>query len=116
MDELRLILRYVHFIGWAALIGGALTQLPVPRRASSVVVNGTRIAFLSGVLLVAVKFAIAAQQGGAVNTPKFVLKTLLTVPVFAILEANRQRDLSRGAIWGILGVSALAMAVAVFWV
>jgi hypothetical protein len=117
MDFARLIFRFLHFLSWAALIGGVLTQWSVTdKRVPTVALWGARLAFVTGLLLVGVKEMIAAQGGPEVNHAKVGAKLLFALAPVALLEISNRRGLKDGAFWGVLGSSALAMAVAVFWV
>jgi hypothetical protein len=117
LDWLRLLLRYAHFLAWAALVGATLTQFGLEhKKAPPAALWGGRLAFLSGLLLVGVKEVIAANGGPAVNHPKIGAKLLLALLPVALLEMSARRGLRDGAFWGTLATSALAMAVAVFWV
>ena len=117
MDPIRLIFRFLHFLSWAALVGGVLTQLSsTDKRVPKVALWGARFAFLTGLLLVGVKEVIAAQGGPQVNHAKVGAKFLIALAPVALLEIGNRRGLKDGAFWGVLGSSALAMAVAVFWI
>jgi hypothetical protein len=117
MDTIRLILRFVHFLSWAALIGGLLTQLTASdKRVMAAAHWGARLALLSGVLLVIVRSILAVQDGMPLVYPKIGAKLLLSIIPVALLEVGRRRGLSGNTFWGALGSSALAVAVAVFWV
>ena len=117
MDTLRLILRFLHFLSWAALIGGVLTQLSViDKRVPKVALWGARLAFVSGLLLVGVREAIAASGGAEVNHAKIGAKLLLSLIPVALLEISNRRGLNGNAFWGVLGGAVAAVAVAVFWV
>jgi hypothetical protein len=117
MDVMRLILRFVHFLSWAALIGGLLTQWSaVAKRVSKAALWGARLAFLSGLLLVGVREAIAASGGAEVNHAKIGAKLLLSLVPVALLEIANRRGLKDGGFYGALGGAAAAVAVAVFWV
>jgi hypothetical protein len=118
MDPVRLIFRFVHFLGWAALIGGVLTQWnAADKRVPAAALWGARIAFLAGLILVGVKEAIAAQGGVEVNHAKVGAKLLLGLIPLVLLEmSNRNKGLRDNAFWGVLGSSFVAVAVAVFWV
>jgi hypothetical protein len=117
METVRLVLRYSHFISWAALIGGTLTQFSVTnKKAHPVALFGGRLAFVSGLLLVVVKEMIAAAGGDPVNHTKVVAKLVLALVPVMLLEVNAKKGLNDPAFWGTLGGSALAMGVAVFWI
>ena len=59
MDTLRLILLFVHVLGFAALIGGALAQAgPGPKRVNAAMRDGAGTAFVAGLALVGVLEAL----------------------------------------------------------
>ena len=117
MDTIRLIFLYLHFLSWAALIGGTLTQWgTTDKRVPTAALWGARLAFVSGLILVVIKEIIASQGGEPVNHAKIGAKLLLALIPIALLEISNRRGLRDGSFWGALGGSALAMAVAVFWV
>ena len=117
MDPVRLIFRFVHFLSWAALIGGVLTQWnTTDKRVPAAALWGARLAFLAGLILVGVKEAIAAQGGVPVNHAKVGAKLVLGLIPLALLEMSNRKGLRDNAFWGVLASSFLAVAVAVFWV
>ena len=94
MDIVRLVFRFAHFLSWAALIGGVLTQLSnTDKRVPAAALWGARLAFVTGLILVGVKEMIAANGGVAVNHPKIGAKLLLALIPVALLEiSNRRAD------------------------
>jgi hypothetical protein len=117
MDVARLLLRFLHFISWAALIGGLMTQWnATDKRVPNVALWGARLALLSGLLLVGVREAIAASGGAEVNHAKIGAKLLLSLIPVALLEISNRRGLKDSGFFGALGGAAVAVAVAVFWV
>jgi hypothetical protein len=116
MEELRLVLRFTHLLAWAALIGGLLTQWAGSRSVPKAALWGARLAFLSGLLLVGVREAIAAGGGAEVNHAKIGAKLLLSLVPVALLEISNRRGLNDGRYYGALGGSLAAVAVAVFWI
>ena len=95
MDTLRLILLFVHVLGFAALIGGALAQAgPGPKRVN------------------------AAMRDGAadVDHAKIAVKLVVGLAVLGLVMANVRKEQVSQALWaGLLGLSVLNVAVAVFW-
>jgi hypothetical protein len=117
LDLVRLFLRYAHFFAWAALIGATLSQLGLTnKKVSPAALWGGRLAFLSGLLLVGIKEAIAGAGGAEVNHAKVGAKLLLALVPLVLLEISARKGLRDGAFWGTLASTGVAMAVAVFWV
>ncbi|MFS3130699.1 hypothetical protein ACLM5J_20015 [Nocardioides sp. Bht2] len=113
METLRLILLFVHILGFAALIGGLLAQ----SKTADKVVNGPMrdgagTAFLAGLALVGVLEA----GDGDVNHAKVGVKLLIGLVVLGLVMANlRKPKISDALYWTILGLSVANVAVAVFW-
>jgi len=113
MDTVRLILLFVHILGFAALIGGLLAQA----KATDKVVNGAMrdgagTAFIAGLALVGVLEA----GDGDVNHAKIGVKLVIGLVVLALVMANlRKPKISDALYWSILGLSVINVGVAVFW-
>lgn len=113
MDLVRQIALFIHILGFAALIGGMLVQLSAaPRRVNGAMRDGAGTAFLAGLALVGVLEAGDA----AVDHVKVGVKLLIGLVVLVLVMANlRKERISDGLFFGILGLSVLNVAVAVFW-
>ncbi|WP_110206383.1 hypothetical protein [Nocardioides daejeonensis] len=113
MDTVRLILLFLHILGFAALIGGLLAQA----KASEKVVNGAMrdgagTAFLAGLFLVGVLEADDAD----VNHAKIGVKLVIGLVVLGLVMANLKKPrISDSLFWTILGLSVANVAVAIFW-
>jgi hypothetical protein len=115
MEQVRLVLKLAHFISWGALLGGvfAISGATEKKLATSAV-WGARLAFLTGLLLVGIKESLAKSGGDPVNHMKIGIKLLLGLAVVGMIEASRKKGLSTGMHTGVIAVSLLAIAVAVF--
>lgn len=113
MDTLRLILLFVHILGFAALIGGLLAQASEPtKRVNAAMRDGAGTAFLAGLALVGVLEAGDAS----VNHAKVGVKLLVGLVILALVMMNlRKERISQGLWAALLGLSVLNVAVAVFW-
>ncbi|MBM7509238.1 MULTISPECIES: hypothetical protein [Nocardioides] len=113
MDTLRLILLFVHVLGFAALIGGALAQAgPGPKRVNAAMRDGAGTAFVAGLALVGVLEAGDAD----VDHAKIAVKLVVGLAVLGLVMANVRKEQVSQALWaGVLGLSVLNVAVAVFW-
>ena len=113
MEILRLVLLFVHILGFAALIGGLLVQLREPQKSvSSTMRDGAGTAFLTGLLLVGVLEA----GDGDVNHTKLGVKFAVGLIIVVLVLANaRKPSIPKGLYVGLLALSVLNVALAVFW-
>ena len=113
MDTLRLILLFVHILGFAALIGGLLAQGKDPvKRVNGAMRDGSGTAVLAGLALVGVLEA----GDGDVNHAKIAVKLVIGVVILALVMMNLRKEQISQALWTLLLVLSVAnVAVAVFW-
>lgn len=105
-----------HFISWAALLGGVLTlSSAAEKRLTASAVWGARLAFVTGLLLIGIKEMLVKSGGDPVNHMKVGVKLLLGLAVVGMIEASRKKGLSGGMYGGVVAISVIAIAVAVFW-
>lgn len=114
MEPLRLVLVYVHLIGFALLLGGAAVQYATGAlRINWAVLWGSVIQLLSGLGLA------APLRGGGENEPdtaKLAVKLLVAVAIFVMVFFSRKREsVNRGHFLAIVGLTLANAAVAVFW-
>jgi hypothetical protein len=114
MGVLRLILLYVHLVGFALLLGGAVTQyFSGTIRINSAMVWGAGIQVLTGLGLA------APLRGGGDAEPdpvKLVVKAVIGVVIFVMVFFSRKRDVvNSGHFLAIVGLTLVNAAVAVFW-
>lgn len=114
METLRLILLFVHVLGWAALFGGLLVQgREEPKRVNAAMRDGVGTAFLTGLALVGV---IQGADLGTVDNAKIAVKTLVGLVLLVLVMANvRKQRIPQGLWAGLLVLTAVNVAVAVFW-
>ena len=117
MDNLRLALRVVHFVAWAALLGGLfpLLSAAAEKRLAPAVVWGARLAFLTGLLLTGVKEMLAKTGADPVNHPKIGVKLLLGLVAVGLIEATRKKDLSPMLVRALIVSLLVSVGVAVLW-
>lgn len=113
METVRLILLFIHILGFAALIGGLLAQLgPEAKKVNGAMRDGAGTAFLAGLALVGVLEA----GDGDVNHAKIGVKLVVGLVVLGLVMANvRKPSIPQGLFYGILALSVVNVAVAVFW-
>lgn len=114
MEALRLILLYVHLIGFALLLGGAIAQYASGRlRINPAMLWGSVIQLLTGIGLA------APLRGGGDDEPnpaKLVTKLVIALLIFVMVFLSRKRDVvNRGHFLAIVGLTLVNAAVAVFW-
>ena len=112
MELIHDVLVLLHFVGFAALFGGAFVQVKGPSRAvNAAMVHGVLTQLITGLLLVGL-----AEMGDAeVNHLKVGIKLAVVVVIAVFVFMNRKKEtLSDGQFWGILGLTLLNVVVAVF--
>ncbi|MFY1659558.1 hypothetical protein [Micromonospora sp. WMMD1274] len=112
MEALRLILLYVHLIGFALLLGGAIAQYVTGRlRINAAMLWGAIIQILTGIGLSA-----PLRDGGEPAPAKLVTKLVLALLIFVMVFFSRKREsVNRGHFLAIVGLTLVNAAVAVFW-
>jgi len=113
MELARLILLFVHIVGFAALLGGLLVQAKDPdKRVNGPMRDGAGTAFLAGLLLVGVLEA----GDTAVDHVKIGVKFAIGLVVLVLVMANLRKPRIPQGLWlGLLLLTVAAIGVAVFW-
>jgi hypothetical protein len=114
MDIAYKILLVLHLLGWAVVLGGALTSLRAPRIAPGVL-HGILTALVTGILMTGLASAgLAADEP---NNVKIGVKLVIAIVVTALVVVgnNRPERVTRGLLGGIAGLTALNVAIAVLW-
>ena len=113
METLRLVLLFLHLLGWAALLGALLAQARSPeKQATPVMRDGVGTAFVTGLLLVGVLEAGPDPVDHAKIAVKFTIGLVLLVLVMANVRKQR---IPQGLWAGLLVLAVVNVAVAVFW-
>jgi hypothetical protein len=112
MDLVKDVLVFLHFIGFAALFGGLFVQVKSsPRVVNNAMFHGILTQLVTGLAIVGVLEADAAD----VNHAKVGVKLLVALVIGVLIFVNRKREsLANGLFFGLLGLTALNVAVAVF--
>jgi hypothetical protein len=113
VEILRLILLYIHLVGFALLLGGAALQyLTGPVRINPAMLWGAVTQLASGLALAAPIRDEAEQPSAA----KLGVKLLLAILIVIMVWASRKRaEVNRGHFLAIIGLTLANAAVAVFW-
>ncbi len=114
MNTLRLVLLYLHLIGFALLLGGAVAQyLSGTIRINTAMLWGAVIQLVTGVGLA------APLRGGGENEPdpaKLAVKGVIAVTIFVMVFFSRKREtVNTGHFLAVIGLTLANAAVAVFW-
>jgi hypothetical protein len=114
MEPLRLVLLYLHLIGFALLLGGAVAQyLGGTIRINVAMLSGAGIQVLTGLALA------APLRGGGDDEPapaKLAVKAVIGLAIFAMVFFSRRREVvNKGHFLAIVGLTLVNAAVAVFW-
>ncbi len=112
VEPLRLVLLYLHLIGFAVLLGGAVAQYVTKRlRINSAMLWGALIQLLTGLGL-----AAPLRDGDEPAPAKLVTKLVIALLIFVMVFFSRKRDVvNRGHFLAIVGLTLVNAAVAVFW-
>jgi len=112
MDILRLMLLFLHIVGFAALFGGLFVQVKAdPRAVNNAMLHGGLTAVVTGLLLV----GVLEGAGAEVNNVKIAAKLVVGLVVAVLLVANRKKALPAGLYVGLLALTLLNIGLAVFW-
>ena len=114
METVRLVLLFLHLLGWAALFGGLVAQArDADKRVNAAMRDGIGTAFLTGLALVGV------IQGGdldEVNNAKIAVKLVVGLVLLILVMANTRKERIPQGLWaGLCVLTVVNIAVAVFW-
>jgi hypothetical protein len=112
METLRLVLLFVHILGYAALLGGLLVQVrDDTKRVNPLMRDGSGTAFLAGLLLVGVLESLGSPDHAKIGV-KFAIGLIILVLVMVNM---RKPSIPQGLYFGLLVLTVANIAVAVFW-
>ena len=113
MDLVRHVLLFAHLLGWAALFGGLLAQGRDPyKRVNAAMRDGVGTAFVTGLALV----GILEAGDGDVHHATIAVKGVVGLVLLVLVMANTRKERIPQGLWaGLVGLTALNVAVAVFW-
>ena len=113
METLRLVLLFLHIVGFAMLIGGIVAQSSSPEKTVNAAMrDGIGTAFLAGLLLVGVLEA----GDDPVNHAKVAVKFAVGLVILVLVMANARKERIPQGLWlGLLLLAVANVGVAVFW-
>jgi lysylphosphatidylglycerol synthetase-like protein (DUF2156 family) len=113
MEILRDVLVFLHFLGLAALFGGLFVQMRSDHRVvNNAVLHGVLTQLVTGLLLVGVLEGLDAE----VDNVKIGVKLVVALVIAVLAFVNRKKAaLPNGLYLGLLVLTVLNVAVAVFW-
>lgn len=115
MEGLRLVLVYLHLVGFALLLGGAVAQYASGKvRINTAMLLGAGTQVVTGLALAAaVRGSSEADEWGPA---KLAVKAVVGVLIFVMVFFARKRDVvNSGHFLAIVGLTLANAAVAVFW-
>ena len=112
VEPLRLVLLFIHLVGFAILLGGSVTQyVSGVLRINPAMLWGAVIQLLSGLAL-----AAPLRDGDEPAPTKLATKGVIALAIFAMVFLSRKRDaVNRGHFIGIIVLTLANAAIAVFW-
>ena len=113
MDIVYNVFVLLHFVGFAALFGGAFAQLKGPKRVvNAAMFHGALTQLVTGIVLL----GLQEMGDGPVNHMKLGVKFLVLVVIMVLVLINRKKDnVTDGAFWAIFALTLANAAIAVFW-
>ena len=113
MEILRLVLLFLHVLGFAALFGGLVVQARSSEKSVNAAMrDGVGTAFLAGLLLV----GVLESGDDPVNHAKIGVKFAIGLVLLVLVMANSRKPTIPQGLWaGLLLLSVANIAVAIFW-
>jgi hypothetical protein len=113
VDFIRDLLLFIHLLGFAALLGGALVQITDETHVvNSAMLHGILTQVVSGLLLV----GVLEGQDEPVDHTKMAVKLGIALVIAVLCWVNRRKeDVPAGLFMGILLLTVTNAAIAVFW-
>jgi uncharacterized membrane protein len=113
MEILRLVLLFLHVLGFAALFGGLVVQASNSEKSVNAAMrDGVGTAFLAGLLLV----GVLESGDDPVNHAKIGVKFAIGLVLLVLVMANTRKPTIPQGLWaGLLLLSVANIAVAIFW-
>lgn len=121
LDIVRYSLVVLHFVGFASLFGGFLTQMKAMSAGSAKIVpamvHGAWTVFAAGLLLVGLaEYRIAMGAQFEVDHMKIGVKSLIAAVILVLVMALRKKESVKAPVFGTIGaLTLLNVILAVFW-
>ena len=121
LDFTRHSLIVLHFVGFAALLGGFLTQMKAMGAGTAKIipamVHGAWTVFAAGLLLVGLaEYRVAMGADFEINHMKIGVKTAVALVILVLVMANRKKESLKTPVFGAVGALTLTnIVLAVFW-
>ena len=114
MEFVEHVLVFVHFLGLAALIGGAFVQITASDKVvNRAMLDGALTQLVTGIALVGV---IQGALDEELNNAKVGVKLAVLLVIVGLSWVNRKKPSIPTGIWAtILGLAVLNVGIAVFW-
>lgn len=113
MELVRHALVFLHLLGMASLVGGALVQISARDRViNPAMLHGAGTQLVTGLLLVGVLQAMDDD----VDNVKIAVKAAVAIVVMVLVVVGRRTaTVSERVFFGVSGLAVANVAVAVFW-
>lgn len=121
LDILRYSLVVLHFVGFASLFGGFLTQMRAMSAGTAKIVpamvHGAWTVFIAGLLLVGLaEYRIAMGAEFSIDHMKIGIKSLIAIVILVLVMVFRKKESVKAPIFGSIGALTLINVIlAVFW-
>ncbi len=113
MELVRHALLFLHLLGMASLVGGALVQISARERViNPAMLHGAGTQLVTGVLMVGV---VQALEDDVDNVKVAVKAVVALVVMVLVIVGRRTATVSERVFFGVLGLAVVNVAVAVFW-
>lgn len=112
MEFIQLLLRYLHLLGFAAVVGGwFVSWLSKRYNINTAMLYGIAVQLATGIVL----YGMAGSDANHMKLGiKFLLALMLAVMIVVPWWKKRER-VSAGHFWAIGGIALVTVGVAVFW-
>jgi hypothetical protein len=112
METLRLILLFLHLVGFAVLLGGAVAQY----FSGTIRINTPMVWGAGAQLVTGIALSAPLDRDYDLNPAKLAVKLVVAAMIFAMVFFSRRRDaVNSGHFLAIIGLTIVNAAVAVFW-